>query len=487
MKIKYKNSFFYIILIISSFIQPAKQSSDIFFLYKQGDFILNNGFPYSEVFSMHADLDFVMSNWLSSVVCKIIIDTVGFKGYIIHYSLIILLSSLFVYKILILLNNNKDTCIYLSVLHNIIIVVFFQTRPYVYSYLLNVIVIYIVLYHIKNKSTLILLYLPLIALLQSNLHSSMLLFLIIFMLPFVCDITKKYSRKVILLAICLMCLVSFINPYGLDAVTYLFNSLDSAIKLNNQEMNSILSNNNYIVFYIFINIFCITSIVKNKVFDLSCIFLYVGVNILCLYAYRNLIYLPLSFVFILGLSNKEYFIFKYKTFIILVLGFLASDKTFGSILNLLIFSIIFVAYKKREIALTFVYSTIVILLFLCAISFSLSNFSGGGILRELPRGSKIYTSSTEAGTLSLYYDLKPYWDNRSEVYIDNINNKNNYYKDIYEVQNGIIQPEDFLSKYHFDYLFFDKEDALYYYIVDNNNYYLYNQDSWGYLYKSRDN
>ena len=54
--------------------------NDFWFLLKGGDYVMANGIPHTEPFTMHQGWNFVMQQWLSSVIFALIYNTFGVMG-----------------------------------------------------------------------------------------------------------------------------------------------------------------------------------------------------------------------------------------------------------------------------------------------------------------------------------------------------------------------------------------------------------------------
>ena len=57
--------------------------NDIWFLLNHGRYILNNGFPTIEPFTIHQNFSFVMQQWLSAVIFYLSYSVLGKYGHLI--------------------------------------------------------------------------------------------------------------------------------------------------------------------------------------------------------------------------------------------------------------------------------------------------------------------------------------------------------------------------------------------------------------------
>ena len=53
---------------IISFFQLRIIDNDFYFLYATGEYIVKNGFPFTDMLSMHSSMKIIVQQWLSSVI-----------------------------------------------------------------------------------------------------------------------------------------------------------------------------------------------------------------------------------------------------------------------------------------------------------------------------------------------------------------------------------------------------------------------------------
>ena len=54
------------------FVMPFKLNNDFWFLINTGKYIINNGIPHTEPFTIHSNLSFVAQQWLTDVIFYLI-------------------------------------------------------------------------------------------------------------------------------------------------------------------------------------------------------------------------------------------------------------------------------------------------------------------------------------------------------------------------------------------------------------------------------
>ena len=91
----------YILLIITiSFFTLRIIDNDFWFLINQGRYIIENGFPTVEPFTIHNNLSFIIQQWLTDVIFYSIYHSFGHIGIIILIFIVNVLIVYLLYKIL---------------------------------------------------------------------------------------------------------------------------------------------------------------------------------------------------------------------------------------------------------------------------------------------------------------------------------------------------------------------------------------------------
>lgn len=453
--------YFFVPLFVCS-LSKIDRENDIWFLLKHGEYILKHGFPHIEPFSMHQNFSFVMQQWLSSVIFYISHKILGQYGILLVIIITNILMLYFLYKLCMLISENKfRLSIVITCITDIFLLLFMIARPWIFTMLNLIIVLYIMELFYKKNNRKALYFLPLISLIQINVQSSMWFMLFIFMLPYIVDLFLKERRRLssFPLIIILMFICGFINPYGLDNILYVVKSYGNYY-INNTvtEMLAISLNDKRILFYsslfyfilaieLLIYIFC-----KKGRFELRHLFLFLGVSFLGLKNLRSM------WIFIIGtmpfLSSylKPYFkklSFKEENFE------LEPDE------------------RKKY------YLVIVIL---CIYTCGVSVIANSKFTNKLEKGidaiyntsnvnakTTVYTSYNN-GSYAEYRNLKPYIDSRAEIFIKKNNHKEDIMKEYYLVYNGYISYDKFINKYKFDYMIIMKNEAIYTSALKDKNY-----------------
>ena len=70
--------YLFVLMILPCFIFNKTLDDDGYFLLKHGEYIINNGFPTTEPFTMHQNLNFVMQQWLYATIIYYIYNSFGY-------------------------------------------------------------------------------------------------------------------------------------------------------------------------------------------------------------------------------------------------------------------------------------------------------------------------------------------------------------------------------------------------------------------------
>lgn len=459
--------------------------NDFWFLTNTGKYIINNGFPTIEPFTIHKNFDFIIQQWLTDVIFYYIHQYLGGWG-IVFLTMILFIIILFItYKLCLLVSENRFN---LSIILTVIIgtllsMIYVRSRPQMFDYIILLLLLYQLELYIRKKDKKYLYPLPLLSLLLINLHSSSWLMLFAFILPylinsykftFLCFESEGYPRKPLFITVFLMIVIAFINPYGIKAMTYIFTSYGNSY-INNivSEMKSPLINTSsglLVYLIIFLVYFCYIISKKDKI-KIRYFLLLLGTTFLSLQSIKGFSFFIIGAIFSLGDHFKENFQvykekyyyskqFKIKYILILLI------MTAGLVIN--------IKSENHDFYNTNISKTIKYL---------------EKVEKIDKKNSKIYTSY-DNGSFAEYKGLKVYLDPRAEVFVKKNNHKEDIIKEYYKLQMGQIDITKFLQKYQFDYLIINTNDYMYKYYLDTtkNKLYekIYNENEKGekhYLYK----
>ena len=452
--------FFFIPLLVSAITIMLYGMHDYWFLLNHGKYVLNHGISTVEPFTMHEGLSFVMQQWLSAVIFYLFYLMSNKFGLFIITFIVNCFILFFLYKLCMQLsNNNYRISTLFAILTDFLLLLFRMIipRPQIFTYLFLIITLYIMERFIHNKKTKAIYFLPLISLLQINFHASMYFMLFVFMLPYLVNLIylkikdKKDNRVFKLLLIWLIMIAcAFINPYGLKAITYVFNSYGNEyISLIVTEMQPLSIGTSYglIFIIIFVNILFLFRIFKKGKFTLRQILLFIGLTYMAFINNRNVA------LWIIGvIPYLVLYLFPYLKKQNIQCNKVITNKNYILIITTGIWIIFLFSYFCQN---------------------GLHSFLKNGIDKLLANNNSqkivLYTDAL-SGPYSEWRGLKPYIDVRSEVFIKENNKKEDILKEYYLLMYGKLYYKDFVNKYNFTHLIVRSDEAFYNQIIKDKDY-----------------
>lgn len=275
-------------------------NNDVWFLLNSGRYVETYGIPHVEPFTVHENLHFVMQQWMFALMLWKIYAAWGLSGLIVfQWAAGAVLLYVFFRLNYLVSNGNFD----LAAIMTSLIGVFFCggfvcQRPWVASHLIFMLEIFFLEYYSHKQSRWLLALFPLLSVLLINLHAAMWPMLFVFLLPYLAEMviggrigflgkcTVAWTwRKIILLA-ALMLAAAFINPYGIEAMTYTYYSYGIA-EINRYigEMD-VLSIRFWLGLPIF-SMFAVTAVYSRNKVPLHYILLTAGTGLMSLLAIRS--------------------------------------------------------------------------------------------------------------------------------------------------------------------------------------------------------
>ena len=428
--------------------------NDFWFLINTGKTILEKGFINIEPFTIHSGLSFIPQQWLTDIIFYLIYQKFDIRGmyfFVIICNFIVIYLS---YKLCYLVSKSrKKSLIFTIIIDSILIFCkFLTTRPQTFDIIFFLLELLLLESYISQNNKKYLFAIPIISLLLINLHASMWLMMFVIMIPYFAEWLIKRIKKQVTFNIKPLIIVSiislflgFVNPYGIEAIKYLFNSYGVS------KINSII-------------------------FEMMP--LNIG-NIFGIIIYGIIFFILYSFYYNKGNNKIRYFL--------LGMGmiFLALNHYKG-LLELLVVMPLLLGYnfknkqKEKEIKVYFYEKIVYIILIMTLGIFILTNtkLSDDVDIKEvadyLDKNSshdiKLFTGYNKGGYME-YRGYKCYIDPRAEVFLKANNKKEDIFDEYFDLSNAEIKAKDFLNKYNFDYLLIDStENNLYNELQDNPNY-----------------
>lgn len=418
------------------------QTIDLFYLIPQGKYILSNGIYHIDPFSIHSGLHVVVQNYMSSCIFYLIFKLFSWNGFVIYTIICNALICYLIYKICLLISsNNKSLSIIVMVINDILLYYFLVPRPQLLSYINLLLVIYLLELYVHKNNKRYLYFIPLISILQINMHASLWIMIFLFMLPYIVEgVFSKYDVKPIIIIFLISLVCGLINPYGLENITFIFGSF------HNKYMTSLIfelykTGFNTLWGTIFLIILIITSLIYiifvNKKVKIRYLCLYLGTMILGLSSLKGFSnYLLCSiFPFAYYFRNKK-FNFDYSKELI-------SKLCNVFIIVLIIVSSLLIVLKRNEEQK-----------YVAGNSYSF-------LLKHYDKDSIRLYSIMEDGGYGMFLGVKSYLDCRAEYFIKYNNKKYDILKEYSLLQSGKIDINEFLNKYKFTHLLLNGGDIMF--------------------------
>jgi hypothetical protein len=452
----------YLLLYIPCFLATGKLNSDIWFILNSGRYVLQNGLPHTEPFTIHEGMCFIMQQWLSAVIFWINYSTFGEMGLYLVVFLIYILFVNITFKLCMFLSEHNFFVSYgISFIVIALISLYMTQRPYIFLFLLIVIELYFLEKHIKSTRNIYLLPLLVLSVLMINLQAAMWPLIFVILLPYLIDSFKfklkfiegqGYSKKCLFFVIFCMVALGFVNPYGIGAVTYLFNSygfreINALVsEMHSADINTLLGK---LIFCTIFFIFFVIFIYRKGRYKLRYYLLTLGTAYMSISAVRSY-----AILIICGLIPLSYYLKDYKMKTIES----KNDKRTLLIRKILFVMlavlIIFVIFQKNRL-IDIEHEDLV-----KSVDY-LENFNKNEV--------KVYTGYNDGGYLE-FRGFKVYLDPRAEVFLKTNNKKDNIMEEFALMYSGKKYYKEVLDKYNFTHLLVSKNDILNTYLPYDRNY-----------------
>ena len=427
-------------------------NSDTFFLIKTGEYIVENGVPYTNPFVIHENFSIIVQQWLFDVGIYYTYEILGNFGLFLFVMTAFICAVLMMYNFLKLFTNNTMVTKFTTFMFGFLIFGYQTARPSCVSIILFIILLYCLEQYHRTQKTKWLFSLPILSLLQINIHSSMWPLMIVFTIPYFfphINLKEKFSIKKwfkdnykILIFISFMGFCGLINPYGIDGILYVIKSYNSANSLD------------------------IIELMPPKVLSVNGAVIIVTIILLT-------IWLPKFFkdVFVNKINKHQDFIRLYGLLGTLLLSVLHIRNMWFLLLWLCPVAIkkmeTFTIKKERKtkVFVTILSYTLTILM-MCGIIilnngsyYSLTNsdskvapMNAIKYMDKYEKESVILFTEFDNGAYCEFSGYKVYIDARPELFAKIINNKEDIISEYVDLKNGNIDFDKFILKYNFTHM-----------------------------------
>ena len=471
-KITVKTKYFLIlpfIIPILSLIGRFGIDNDFWFTINQGRYVLENGFPTNVIGTIHEGLSFIYQSYGTGILFYLIYKWFGEIGIIILITLLVELIIYIFYKLCLLISDNNNISILLTTIFTILFSAYITTRPHLFTVLNLLLIIYLFELYIKKKNKKYLFFIPLIGIMQANMHGIYFVPLLIIISPYVINSfkykiksieSKGYNYKPILITYLITTICGLINYNTYKVFTYGFTSYGNSV------MSEKIVELRALNFHDFFGKLCIITILityiiyfinKDKKIPIRYYLLLFGTTYLAFDAFKSFYFFLVCTLFPIAYMYKKNNEFKHEKKVILI--------TLIPIIILLPICIMFTKVNKPDVI-------------------DIADYLDNNNQIESP---KLYTSFMDGSYLE-YRGYNCYLDPRAELFIKSNNKKKDILEEWFDVQKGKISYKKFLSEYDFDYLVIKKENDIFYYnfnnydsmnykkVFDNDKYELWKKD-----------
>lgn len=461
--------FYALFMLLPAVSIPLTMNTDAYFMLNAGRYICQTKtVPDTDFFTSHAGMHAIIQQWLTDVIYWLLYSKLG------EYSLIALVFIIYIAVVAVLFTICK------KVSGNFIISVFctsgamlfickpfMVTRPLTFTFLIILLEILILETYAKEKKATGLFFLPLLSVLLVNTQCSMWPMLFVVCLPYFIDSLKfnfkgiksdgSYKTSAIILGALSMLVTGFINPYGIEGMTYLFTSYGyDEINSTVNEMFSpdIKTPDGKFYFAGILLVVLILIIYRKGRLPLRNVLFLLGFGYLGISSLRNFPFLAFSSAIALSVYLKDCRLY-YK--------YTGTNPQF-----------------KKQCA-----ATLMVVVLVMGLGFTVSSdesISGNSskfgcedaveyALENYDLNSRNIYNSADIGGYLEFNKIKAHIDPRVELFLKDNNHEKDYLLEYVRFQSGAIHYKDYLNTYGFDFLFVsESEDILSIYLPKDNDY-----------------
>ncbi len=428
--------------------------NDLWFLLNSGRYVLENGIPTIEPFTLHQNFRFLMQQWLSAVLYWCVYSRLGAAGVLALLFAVYCATVAVLYKLARYLSQGNAIAAFLAaLLASAALKLTVTSRPIVFTLLVLSVELYLLERFTGTAKPRYLLALPALSALLINLHAAMWPIQFVLLLPYMIDAFRfrfwifrgqGYPKRYFFPAVALMFAAGFLNPYGWSAMSYLFRSYGY------QEIGIVLEmqppNINHITgMMIFGFIFLVAAIYllkKNRETRLRYALLTLGTIVLTLSSIRSFSIFALCAMFPLAYLLKD---------VSLPKGKIHTGKGILRLRAVLIAAVVVTVsglLSQRVSAFVRADQTPAVAQ---AVHYLKEN--------EPQEDMVLYTGYNEGG-FAEYMGLKPYIDPRAEVFVKKNNGAKDVMLEYYRLQVGQEYYKSVLDEYGFTHLIVSQDDIL---------------------------
>ncbi len=474
---KHAKIFLLLLLYLPCFFIHTDLDNDIWFLLNSGRYVLQNGIPYIEPFTMHQNMSFIMQQWLTAVIYWGAYSKFGVAGLLAIVFLIFACIIRVVYQLAKYLSKGNFIASFLAAfLTALLLTPFLVSRPILFTLLILICELYLLERYIGDRKPAYLIGLPILSALLVNLHAAMWPVQFVLLVPYIIDSFRfkllmvegqGYDKRFFIPAILLMFAAGFANPYGIDAMTYLFRSYGyTEINQVNEMMPANINNAlGILIFATFFLIGAVYFLKKNGKTRLRYVLLTMGTAVLSLSSTRSFVIFVVCSMFPLAYWLQDLTLPENK--IKTTKGTLA----LRAVLIVLVSLELIYAFHSRAVKIA-----------QTEVEPPVSGAVHYLLAQESPEDIVLYTGYDDGGYAE-FMGFRPYIDPRAEVFVQKNNKTRDIMKEYYLLQAGGVYYKELLDAYHFTHLIVSDYDILHTYLPYDSDYRLVYDDGAYFVYQ----
>lgn len=524
------SSILFILLIASILLLfTTRFDNDGWFLLNSGRYVENYGIPHTEPFTIHDGFHFVMQQWLFALGLWKIYEIGQMQG-MLFFNWIMGGLLIFGYYRLLQLSDDNDITIsrLLTIPAAFLLSFYICQRPQIASGLIFLIELYTLEYAGKKAKPPKYVYALffVLSLILINVHAAMWPMMSVFILPYVVEsllknrlpgfcYTFQWKWKYAVLLWIPVIAAGFFNPYGLEAMTYAFQSYGyTNINSIVTEMHPLaIGTNTYASIILPIVIGLIIIYARNPL-PLHWVLLFAGTAFMAFLAIRSIFLLLIAGTFPLAhILHQHSFKQKSQTtaswkrtwplmvlmhiaaiigvFCIFLKNTIPSERliplcTIIFLIFLLSIACGYIMFKQRHTPESLksnarnLFSSLVMLLLvpLFYLYFNTPFVNPAlqksiDIIQQDSAGKPVYLwTGYDEGPYAEFHGLPCYMDTRAEVFLPKLNHKKDVFSEYVNLISGALDYHDFMKRYHFTHLLTTTNDPLYAYLKNDKDYIL---------------
>lgn len=488
-KFNFKKILIYISLILILFIYilqivPKSFQNDTLFDISLGEKYVNNGLSTQDNFSIHENLEYTPQHFLVNILTYYIHNHFGFLGLYVWCIILTCMLSILLYTANKLFINNKIISYMFVFIEIFMLITFISIRAQMYSYIFFLLELIFIEKFLRTRKYLYLILLSLLPLAIINFHAGTIYFYFIIILVYLLNYIKIKTNKIehhthyvtnlkyLFIPIIAGILLMFVNPFGIEQLTYCIKTL------NNSFINTYIAEFQPLIFksfvgecfYIYLFIIIISLIYTKKIIKLEHFLLLLGTTFMSLLTLRHVSLFVLFTIPMLSYIEESIFNIRDS----LYKGVIPKGRKVLKYLAISIFLITCICFSS------YYYLSNNRVEYLPKTEYPIDSVNY--INKNIGNYSRLYNDYSY-GSLLMFNDIKVFIDSRCDLYTKEYTKDSDIANDYINIIRCTGNYEELLNKYNIEYLLISKNSALANNIFNNSKYEKLFEDKISYVIK----